>query len=290
MSASDMTIVHLSELHLQREDKVESGVPYADLLDGYADTLRPLEHLRQYVSQPDLFVVTGDLVLGSRNAEVGYPRLNQLLEQWRAEFDVPILLALGNGDATEPFRRIVLGQTEPTPEKRYYYSQVIKDLKVIVLDSHTQDQHFGDIDEEQLEWLRDELAADPDMNHLLALHHPPAKIVLGRDQEELINAAQLAQVIKGYKVIGILSGHYHLAYLSYLAAIPCVVTNGICSTITWSDPQNMIHERAGGGYNLIHVRDGQMQVRFMDITSERPTLRWEKVEWHKLRPESGNTQ
>ena len=188
-----MTIVHLSELHLQREDKVESGVPYEDLLDGYADTLRTLEHLRQYVAQPDLFVVTGDLVLGSRNAEVGYPRLNQLLEQWRAKFDATILLALGNGDATEPFRRIVLGQKEPNSERRHYYSQVIKDLKVIVLD--------------------------------------------------------------------------------------CISRISI---------KNMIHERAGGGYNLIHIRDGQMQVRFMDITSERPTFRWEKVEWHKLRPKSGN--
>ena len=30
-------------------------------------------------------------------------------------------------------------------------------------------KHFGDIDDEQLAWLRDELAAAPDMNHLLAL-------------------------------------------------------------------------------------------------------------------------
>ena len=288
MSVRDMTIVHLSELHLQPEDKIDSGEPYADQLDGYTDTLRTLEHLRQYVAQPDLFVVTGDLVLGSRNAEVGYPRLNQLLDLWRSEFDAPVLLALGNGDATEPFQRIVLGDTEAKSEKRHYYSQVVKDLKVIVLDSHTQDQHFGDINEEQLDWLRDELAATSDMDHLLALHHPPAKIVLGRDQEEMINAEQLARVIKDYKVIGILSGHYHMAYLSYLADIPCVVSNGICSSITWSDPQNMIHERAGGGYNLIHIRDGQMQVRFMDITSERPTLRWEKIEWHKLRPQRGN--
>ena len=76
--------------------------------------------------------------------------------------------------------------------------------------------------------------------------------------------------------IGILSGHYHLSYLSYLAGVPNAVTNGICSTITWSDPQNMIHERIGGGYNLIHIRDDRMLVRFMDITSERTTLRWDR--------------
>ena len=284
MPASDMTIVHLSEFHLQAADKEPTEIPYEDLLDGYGDALTTLDHLRNYVSEPDLFVVTGDLVLGKRNAEVGYPRLLELLEQFKAEFEVPVLLALGNGDSIEPFRRIVLGETGADLNKRYYYTHIVKGLKIIVLDSHVENQHYGEIDAEQLDWLQSELAATPQMPHLLAFHHPPGKIVLGEDQQELINAAQLAEVIQNYQVIGILSGHCHLAYLSYLAGVPNAVTNGICSTITWSDPKDMIHERIGGGYNLIHIRDDQMLVRFMDITSERATLRWNEVEWPKLQP------
>ena len=145
MPANDMTIVHLSEFHLQAADKEPTGIPYEDLLDGYGDALRTLDHLRTYVSEPDLFVVTGDLVLGSRNAEAGYPRLLELLEQFKAEFDVPVLLALGNGDATEPFRRIVLGETGANLNKRHYYSHIVKGLKVIVLDSHAENQHYGEI-------------------------------------------------------------------------------------------------------------------------------------------------
>ena len=274
MPISDMTIVHLSEFHLQAADKEPTGIPYEDLLDGYGDALKTLDHLRAYVSEPDLFVVTGDLVLGSRNAEVGYPRLGELLQQFEAEFGVPVLLALGNGDAIAPFRRIVLGETGASLDKRYYYSQIVKGLTVIILASHVENQHYGNIDAEQLEWLAGELAATPHMPHLLALHHPPGNVVLGRDHEELRNADELAEVIRDYQVIGILSGHYHLSYLSYLAGVPNAVTNGICSTITWSDPQNMIHERIGGGYNLIHIRDDRMLVRFMDINSERTTLRW----------------
>ena len=284
MPASDMTIVHLSEFHLQAADKEPTGIPYEDLLDGYGDALTTLEHLRNYVSEPDLFVVTGDLVLGKRNAEVGYPRLLELLEQFKAEFEVPVLLTLGNGDSIEPFRRIVLGETGADLNKRYYYTHIVKGLKVIVLDSHVENQHYGEIDAEQLDWLQSELVATPQMPHLLAFHHPPGKIVLGEDQQELINAEQLAEVIQNYQVIGILSGHCHLAYLSYLVGVPNAVTNGICSTITWSDPKDMIHERIGGGYNLIHIRDDQMLVRFMDITSERATLRWNEVEWPKLQP------
>ena len=47
----------------------------------------------------------------------------------------------------------------------------------------------------------------------------------------------------------------------------------------------MIHERSGGGYNIIHIRDRQMLVRFMDVNSERPTLRWEETRWHEMRAE-----
>ena len=86
MSISDMTIVHLSEFHLQAADKQPTGIPYEDLLDGYGDALNTLDHLRAYVSKPDLFVVTGDLVLGGRNAEAGYPRLGELLQQFKAEY------------------------------------------------------------------------------------------------------------------------------------------------------------------------------------------------------------
>ena len=209
MPASDMTIAHLSEFHLQAANKKPTGIPYEDLLDGYGDALGILDHLRKYVSDPDLFVVTGDLVLGARNAEAGYPRLLELLKQFRAEFDVPVLLAF---------------------------------------------------------------------------HHPPGTIVLGHDQAELFNADELAEVISGYNVIGILTGHYHLSQLTYLAGVPCAVTKGICSSINWSDPQNMLHERKGGGYNLVHIRDERMLVRFIDITSGRETLRWDTVEWHNQQP------
>jgi len=280
MSASDLTVIHMSEFHFQAE-----GARHLEHLDSYAEALNTLEHLRRYAPKPDFFVITGDHVLGARNAEVGYPRVRQLLDRMAGEFDVPILLALGNGDANEPFRRIVLGAAEPISGSRYYYSQVIDGLKVIILDSHADGQHFGDFDDEQLEWLRRELASTPDMDFLLAFHHPPGKVVFGRDEEDVVNAPRLAETIEGFNVIGILCGHFHMSYLSNFAGVPTAVTNGVCSTITWSDSRQMIHERSGGGYNIIHIRDRQMLVRFMDVNSERPTLRWEETRWHEMRAE-----
>jgi Icc protein len=280
MPASDLTIIHLSELHFFAE-----GTRHLEHLDSYAELATTLDHLRQYAPKPDLFVITGDLVMGARNAEVGYPKVKQLVDEMRAEFNVPVLLALGNGDDNEPFRRIVLGEAAPVNSSRYFHSHVINGLKVIVLDSHADGEYCGDFDEEQLAWLSNELASVRDMDFLLAFHHPPGKVIFGSDHEDLINAPRLAEVIEGHNVIGILNGHFHTSDLSNFVGIPVAITKGVCTTIIWSDSKQMIQERTGGGYNIVHVRDRRMHVRFVDVTSERPTLRWEDPGWLELRAE-----
>ena len=222
MSGDDLTIIHLSELHFHAE-----GTRHREHLDSYAEALNTLEHMKKYAPRPDFFVITGDLILGEHNAEVGYPRVREFVEAMAAEYHVPVLLALGNGDANEPFRRIVLGERDVSTG-RYFYRREIAGLKVIVLDSHADAQHFGDFDEEQLEWLQGELSASPDIDILLAFHHPPGKIVFGRDEEDIVNAEDLAQIIDGHSVIGILCGHFHMSYLSHFAGVRTVVTNGVC--------------------------------------------------------------
>ena len=264
MPASDLTIIHLSELHFHTE-----GIRHLEHLDSYTEVENTLGHVRRYAPVPSLFVITGDLVMGARNAEAGYPNVRQLVEQMEAE----------------PFRRIVLGETGPISSSRYYHSHVVDGLKVIVLDSHADGEHFGEFDDEQLDWLNAELAASQDMDFLLAFHHPPGKVVFGRDEEDVINAPRLAGIIAGHNVIGILNGHFHMSYLSNFAGVPAAITNGVCTTITWSHEKQMIHERTGGGYNIVHVRDRKMHVRFVDVTSERPTLRWEDPKWHEMRAE-----
>ncbi len=280
MPASDLTIIHLSELHFHVE-----GTRHLEHLDSYAELENTLEHLRCYAPVPSLFVITGDLVMGARNAEAGYPRVKQLVDEMITEFGVPVLLALGNGDTNEPFRRIVLGEAPPVNTSRYYHSHVVDGLKVIVLDSHVDGEHFGEFDDEQLHWLSGELTTTPELDFLLAFHHPPGKVVFGRDEEDVINAHRLAEVIQGHNVVGILNGHFHKPYLSNFAGVPAVITAGVCTTITWSAEKRMIHERTGGGYNIIHIRDRRMHVRFVDVTSERPTLRWEDPKWHEMRQE-----
>lgn len=264
--ADDMTFVHLSDPHIEEE-----GIHYWDILDGYKDTVRVLAHIRETGVEPDFFLITGDLIQGHEHDDYrAYSRFNEVMDMLSRNFGVPVLLALGNGDVTAPFRSVVLGEEES--DKPYYYSRVIRDLKVIVLDTHIK-AHRGEIDREQLQWLDQELAADPGMDHILAMHHMPAKTVLGPDLYELRNAEALKDVIEGRNIIGILGGHVHISFMSAFAGIPCVTARGVCSTVVWNNHKEKLHLHFSPGYNLVHIRDRRMMVQFIELPGPEGTLR-----------------
>lgn len=269
MAANDMTFLHMSDTHIEQE-----GIHYWDVLDGYAETMRVFEHLREYGIQPDFIVISGDLIQGRENDDFeAYKRFKEVINMFQAEFGVPILLALGNGDVTGAFRSVILGETNADSEKPYYFSQVINNLKIIVLDTHIA-AHTGAIDPEQLEWLGQELATAPELDHLLVMHHMPAKVVMGADLHELRNADALEAVIAGHNIIGILGGHVHMSFMSQFAGIPCAMARGICNTSIWAYNKDKAHLLVGPGYNLVHIRDHKMMVQFIDLPGDRRTIKF----------------
>lgn len=260
----------MSDTHIQPE-----GVHHWGVLDGYAQTMRVFDHLSKYAIEPDFFVVSGDLIQGSADADDAdaYRRFQVAMRRFENHFNVPILLALGNLDTTAAFRRVILDESNADGEQPYYYSQGIKGLNVIVLDSHVVG-HVGEIDSTQLKWLQRQLTAKPDADHMLVMHHPPTTIVRGFDLEELRNDDDLAAVIKGHNILGILSGHVHMSFMSQFVGIPHAVARGISSTSLWSNHHDQLHLLEGPGYNLVHIRDRQMLVQFVDIPSDGKTIQY----------------
>ena len=264
--AGDMTFIHLSDTHIEEE-----GIHYWDILDGYKETVRVLEHIRETGVEPDFFLITGDLIQGHENDDYkAYGRFNEIVDMFKQAFGAEVLLVLGNGDVTAPFRRVVLGEEES--DNPYYFSRIIKDLKVIVLDSHIN-AHRGEIDKEQLLWLDKELSADPEMDHILAMHHLPCKFVLGPDLYELRNDGELRDVIEGRNIIGILGGHLHISFMSQFVGIPCVTARGICNTLVWNNNKEKLQLCFSPGYNLVHIRDRQMMVQFIELPGAEGVVR-----------------
>ena len=196
-----MLIAQLSDPHV-----VEEG----ELLLGEIDTATFLraavEHVNRLDPQPDLVLLTGDLVNEGRPAQ--YEHLRRLLEPLQA----PYHLVPGNHDLTEDLREAFPLQVHGEPGGRA--DGVLEGpLRVITLDSSRYPEPGGSLDPEQLEWLDQALAAAPDQPTVVAVHHPAFATGIEHMDAMALDAAAsagLAAVIAQHpQVERVLSGHLH---------------------------------------------------------------------------------
>ena len=190
---TDMTFVHLTDLHVLPNDEDELyGRRTTDKLRDIMKLIRNMD------VSPDFFILSGDLVNDGQKAE--YRRLNTVLDELR-EFGAPLILGLGNHDGRVNFRQIVLGEETTDESERYYHSTMLGGLRVIMLDSKLPDAVYGDLDEPQLAWLAEELQEPAPLGNLIAIHHPPVfSTVEPLSEHCLKNPEGLAKAIAGHHV------------------------------------------------------------------------------------------
>jgi 3',5'-cyclic AMP phosphodiesterase CpdA len=153
---------------------------------------------------PSFMVITGDLTTENR-----WTALKKLVD---ASF-IPVYLVRGNHDAhVDPeghsFKRR-LGY------ERYYQFEV-SNHHFLVLDSSSENTHEGMMDPKQKHWLAAELRrSQPGTPYYLFMHHPVLDDPVQsrtRIPELYLNdkdANELLQLIKGYNLRAIFTGHIH---------------------------------------------------------------------------------
>lgn len=248
----DLTFVHMTDIHI-------SGSPDDQFLG--MDTSRKLDTALQAIKRmnlaPRFIVVSGDL--SHKGDAASYERLRGIQPDLES-FGVPVLLALGNHDQREPFYRVMLGREGATEHQPYYYSQIIDDLQVLVLDSKVPGEVHGELGSEQLEWLADRLEESPTGGNLLVFHHPPLpEPVPALAGHMLKDADKLAEVLVGQWVVGILSGHVHMNTIGSFYGVPCAAGGGVAFMLDPGTDQGM-RFLDGSSINLVRVRDQHMVV------------------------------
>ena len=139
--ATDLTFIHLTDLHLLATDDAQLNGQYP------TQKLRAiLERIRAMEITPAFLLITGDLVNDGQPAE--YETLNRRLPELQS-LGVPIILGMGNHDARIVFRQIVLGEEKPEACRPYYHSTLIDGVNVIMLDSQIPNEVPGFLDAEQ---------------------------------------------------------------------------------------------------------------------------------------------
>lgn len=239
-------LIHVSDPHFLAE-----GARLGGRYDVEANFARTLDAIKAVHPHPSAIVVTGDLAdLGEPDA---YRRLRNAVEPVADELDAPIIWVAGNHDE-RPALRAGLLDAEPT-EDPVTGIWDLDGLRLIALDTSVPGWHHGDIDQAQLSWLADALADPAPHGTLLAMHHPPIPSHLPLfDILELRHQDELAEVIRGTDVRGILAGHLHYSSQGTFAGVPVSVASATCYTMNVARPSAEVNGMdAAQAFQLVHV-------------------------------------
>lgn len=181
------------------------------LFAGETDTLLGINTLHSYhavldaiVKQQlpaDLIVATGDL------AQDQSTRAYQRFTDGIARLPAPCVWLPGNHDY-QPSMAQELAAAGISPSKQVLLGD---QWQILLLDSQVQSVPHGELSDDQLIWLDNCLAQQPDRHTVVMLHHHPlASGCTWLDQHSLRNSHMLAEVLTRYQNIeGILCGHIH---------------------------------------------------------------------------------
>jgi len=257
------TLVHLSDTHL-----LAGGAHLYDTYAVEANLRRALERVEQTGVSPDALVFTGDLTdLGEPEA---YTMLRRIVEPVAERMGAPIAWVAGNHDERPEMRRDLLDE-EPS-QKPIYHAWDLGGLRLIALDSTVPGWHHGEVDDEQLAWLRDQLSSPAPLGTIIALHHPPLPTHVPLfDILELRGQDRLADVIRGTDVRAILAGHLHYSMHGTFAGVPVSVAAATCYTMDVArTPQRINGMDAGQAFALVHVYDDTITHTIVPVAGADP--------------------
>ncbi len=240
------TLVHLSDPHF-----LAGGARHPGGADTESNFQRTLEAVRRVHPQPAAIVLTGDLTdLGEPDA---YARLRRAVEPVADQLGCPVVWVAGNHDERPALRAGLLDAAATEQPVTGVWD--LDGLRLVAVDTSVPGWHHGDLDAAQLEWLGGVLSEPAPHGTLLAMHHPPlpAHVPLF-DILELRHQDELAAVLRGTDVRGILAGHLHYSSAGTFAGIPVSVASSTCYTMNVARPAVDVNGMdAAQSFQLVHV-------------------------------------
>lgn len=214
MTPTPIRIAQISDLHIK---------PPGRLAYGRVDTAKALERcvaaLNAFEPAIDFVVISGDLADTPATEE--YEHVRRLLSLLK----VPFAVIPGNHDGREMMRVAFPNEAYAFRSGPLNQTVAVGPLDLILLDSSVPGKPYGELGVATLEWLETKLRGAPDRAALVFLHHPPfVSGIWHMDRQNLLNASELAVIIKRYpRVQHIASGHVHRSVMTMFAGIACTI-------------------------------------------------------------------
>ncbi|MBT2566303.1 phosphodiesterase [Arthrobacter sp. ISL-85] len=238
-------LVHVSDPHF-----VGDGLLYGGM-DPRLGLVEVLDVVEAAGPEPEAIIFSGDLA--DQGSAEAYRELRAVCGSYAARMGCRLIWAMGNHDERGNFQRVLLEEPPlPGPVDRRYD---LGGLRVLVLDSSTPGVHHGQVSVDQLRWLDKELEEPADDGTLLVIHHPPVPVVQDLAVlSELRGQEELARVLSGSDVIGILAGHAHCSLFSTFAGIPVSVASSTSYTQDLALPPGAMQGVDGArSFNLLRI-------------------------------------
>lgn len=196
-----MLIAQITDTHV-----VPPGTrAYQDQVDTNAMLTKAVDRLNALQPRPDCVIVTGDLTDHGTSAE--YVELVRQL----GRLELPFFLAIGNHDNRAAMLASLRYPHLEGTGRFVQYTVEHLPVRLIVLDSTSDEHHMGEFCEERRAWLEARLAEAPERPTIVALHHPPFDTGIAMmDAEGAGWADGLVATLARYpNVERVLCGHIH---------------------------------------------------------------------------------
>ncbi|MBT4482885.1 MAG: metallophosphoesterase [Candidatus Latescibacteria bacterium] len=267
------SFVHYSDVHIQ---------PERGAREGFLAAIEKINSLK-----PDFAVSGGDLVMDVLAADES--RANVLYEMYIEcckSFDIPVYNVMGNHEVFGITVPDIVPENHPEWGKemfkkrlgdgRTYRSFDHKGVHFLLLDSvgiekneNERGHHYiGEIGEEQMTWLKQDLAGIPVDTPVIAVAHIPYFTWISQIQNGptfqnargtvLTDGKELHDLLTQYRFFGFLEGHIHINELYVYKDVKYIDTAAV-SGGWWSGPRDGHPE----GFNLVHVFEDGIENEYM---------------------------
>ncbi len=162
-------------------------------------------------------LATGDMT------NTGQPEQLSELTRRLDQLDAPVLPLPGNHDNQSLFRDAF--DMDWADSGHLSWSHEVDELRILGLDVTVPGSNHALFDEPRLQWLRDQLAANPDQPTAIAMHQPPFLTgIEWMDDTAITNRVEFEAVIADYPCISrIFCGHLHRPVQSVVAQASATV-------------------------------------------------------------------
>lgn len=265
-ATESFTFLFLTDTHIQPELDAAKGTDMA---------FRKARSIKA-----DFAIQGGDHVFDS----LGVPKeralsLFDLYGKTEQDLGMKVHHTIGNHDVVGIYPKSGVSPTDPLYGKKLfgdrfgktYYSFDHKGHHFLVLDSIgvTSDRAYeGRIDADQMEWIRQDLAALPQGTPVIVSVHIPLVTAIGsylplpakpeaHHGISVANSDEVIRLFEGHNVLGVLQGHTHINERVEWHGVP-YITSGAVSGNWWKGT----HMGTPEGFTVVTVADGKLTTRY----------------------------